>query len=173
MTPFGHLSVSIIASKKIPNKYSVSLGYIIIGGLIPDIDFLAYLFGNLNSFHRTYTHSIGFLMICLTIIFLLNRYNNQLKNILSSFSIGFMLHLIIDASLDSNYSNGIGIPMFLPFYDGYIYWFSSFIDTTGNTVSQVSWNNPVQFVREKIFYILLIESPFYIYAIILLRKNRK
>ena len=171
MTPIGHISVSFIASKIISKKYPIYLGYILVGGIIPDIDFLSYFFGHLNSFHRTYTHSIGFLMICLFIILLFNIYSKKLKIILLSFSIGFILHLLVDAGLDSNYSNGIGIPILWPLYDQYFYWFQYFIDDIQN-VSSTSWENPLDFINSNVINILLVEVPFYIYAFYLFKKRK-
>lgn len=101
----------------------------------PDIDFIPLLWGNINTannWHHTYTHTIGFAIICAGIVYLLKR-----KDKLKLAAIVFLLvmtHLVIDYfTIDSRYPYGVMLwwpfsnqffhashPIFLPLKKGTI-----------------------------------------------------
>ena len=60
MTPLGHISVSYIMGKGIK---TLSIPALIIGGVLPDVDVIAYLFGAYEQIHRTFTHSLFFVLL--------------------------------------------------------------------------------------------------------------
>lgn len=169
MTPLGHTATSFIMACKWNRPLPIAVSYAISGSLIPDIDFIAFFWDELNRYHRTYTHSIGFLALCLSVLFFAIRKNRLIA--LYSFGLGFLLHLVIDAAMDANPSNGIGIPLLWPFYDGYIHWFDTTIQDKAHAA--YTWHTPWNYIGHRLGHVLLIELPFYLYAAILLRRKVK
>jgi len=160
MTPIGHTAISYIAGKTL-NKLSIPL--LIIGGVLPDIDFVFVFANYFNQIHRLWTHNLLFgLVACL--ILSLFKIENKLNKILS-LGIGILLHLLIDSILDSNPSNGIGVAIFFPFSN---YYFSpinlSLIET------KTTWQNlpAMLWQTAKLFY---IEIPVCIIALAMYLKK--
>jgi membrane-bound metal-dependent hydrolase YbcI (DUF457 family) len=60
MTPVGHLSVSYISGK---SWGKLSLPAIIIGGVLPDADFLLIFLEWFNQIHRVITHNLFLVMV--------------------------------------------------------------------------------------------------------------
>lgn len=111
MTPVGHASVSYLLGHGIP---WLPMGAVVIGGLAPDIDYILYLYPWFPSIHRVLTHNILFVLaISLPALFLAGP-GTRLR-IASGLFIGGMLHLLADACLDNNPSNGIGVAILWPF----------------------------------------------------------
>ncbi len=156
MTPLGHLSVSYLAGN---TSKHLSLPAIMIGGILPDIDFLFFLLPWFNQFHRVVTHNVLFIgLVALLGAFI--RSSGQRRKVVLSVLLGGALHLFVDSCLDSNPSNGIGIALFWPFYRGF---FSPFnlLDPIEN---QVGWVEPIAFITSSVWSIVL-EIPVYVFAL--------
>ena len=113
MTPIGHLSVSYISGKSIKN---ISLPAIIIGGVLPDIDFVFIFFDWFNKYHHVITHNILFISFAT----LFGSYivsKSPMKLVALSLFLGALLHLLVDSCMDNNPTNGIGVAFLWPFYD--------------------------------------------------------
>lgn len=163
MTPLGHTSVGFISGSKIK---SLSMGMLIFGSLFPDFDFVFYFLANFNQFHRTFSHSILFFILVSIIVYIFSNVKKKKINAVS-FLIGASLHVVIDACLDSNPSNGLGVMMFWPISKEYIY----FLSPLGLEIDRGSWNNGVSFLKNNFIYILMVELPFWMYALILYKKK--
>ena len=111
MTPIGHLAVSYISGKSIKN---ISLPAIIIGGVLPDIDFLFILFDWFNQYHRVITHNLFFIILAAFTGAVLVS-GNQRKIVAVSILLGGISHLLIDSCMDANPTNGTGIALLWPF----------------------------------------------------------
>lgn len=109
MTVFGHGSVSYISARLTPGAIIPAC---VIGGIIPDIDFIFILFPFFNEIHRVITHNLFFVMITSGLICLFFP-KKKIKAWLCAFVCG-MLHLLVDSMLDQNPTNGIGIALFWP-----------------------------------------------------------
>ena len=85
----------------------VSWGLLLLGGILPDADFLFDWFLG-TAIHRTVTHSIFFIIaIFLIVYFILKRYNLQSKAYF--IGIGIVTHIILDVVFTP------GIMLFWPF----------------------------------------------------------
>jgi membrane-bound metal-dependent hydrolase YbcI (DUF457 family) len=157
MTPLGHLSVSYLAGK---TSKSISLPAVIIGGILPDIDFLFFQFPWFNQFHRVITHNLLFIGLVAIIGAFVNL-SGQKRRVALSLLLGGALHLFADSCLDSNPSNGIGIALLWPVYGGF---FSPFnlLDPIEN---QVGWADPAAFIKSSVWETVL-EIPVYVLALI-------
>ena len=89
---------------------------VIAGSLAPDMDFLFLFLDNFNEFHRTWSHSIFFLVgIAMVVSAAANRYLKvECCVVFVSFVIGSILHIAIDSVLDNNPTNGLGVAFFYP-----------------------------------------------------------
>jgi len=108
MTPLGHASVSYLVSKTSRRFVPAA---VVVGGVIPDIDFLLLPLPAFNSFHRVATHSIFFVAAVGLVVFFLTH---RRLDCTVSFVLGAALHLFCDSIIDTNPSNGIGIAILWP-----------------------------------------------------------
>ncbi len=165
MTPLGHISVSYITGK--------SIGYLllpalIIGGVLPDIDVIAYLFGAYEQIHRTFTHSLFFVLLAALISMLFFKTNKRIAFL--SMLIGGVLHLLFDFIQDTNPENGVGVMLFWPFSNQHISPFNLATET-GATTGE-GWHDLLEQGR----LILVngwLEIPFIFGAMIYYFVNRK
>jgi len=118
---FGHLIGAWILGKTIEHfsKNKIShLGwfFLLIGGILPDIDFLLDLLGT-SELHRTFTHSLIFLIFAPLIIYgvltlLKHKEKNTLPLLLGS---GILVHLVLDMFYFP------GVPLFWPDLHHFMY----------------------------------------------------
>lgn len=156
MTPVGHLSISYILGNFLENKFGKAvLIAFLIGGTLPDIDFLFLPFKLFNMIHRKLTHNLFFIVIISLIGFLVT--NKQHRKIMASvlFLSGF-LHLLIDSCMDSNPSNGIGIAFLWPFSDKYFSPFNVLQPDTNDS----GWDEPLKMFNNVIKN-FIYELPFW------------
>jgi membrane-bound metal-dependent hydrolase YbcI (DUF457 family) len=109
MTIFGHASVSYVAARITPKTLIPAC---VIGGIIPDIDFMFILFPFFNEIHRVVSHNIFFVMIAAVVICLF--FPKQRGRAWLCACAGGMLHLLVDSMLDQNPTNGLGVALFWP-----------------------------------------------------------
>jgi membrane-bound metal-dependent hydrolase YbcI (DUF457 family) len=164
MTPLGHLSVSYLSARSVRR---VSVPAVIIGGFLPDLDFLFLSSDRFNMYHHVVTHNIFFLGIAALIAYLITDKQNRLVVALSIFFGGF-LHLMADSIMDNNFSNGVGVAVLWPLSKWH---FSPFNLLTDSGV-KAGWGKPLKMVRPMLIE-ALYELPLYIISIILLIKGGK
>jgi len=115
---FGHLIGAWIPGKiyeKITNVklHNYTWLFLLIGGILPDADFLLDWTLGLES-HRTFTHSIFFLILAPLLVYLFCKYLNKTyhshaKEFTLALATGILMHLILDMATSYN-----GIPLFWP-----------------------------------------------------------
>lgn len=108
MTPVGHLSISYCLSRL--SRQSATP--VCVAGLAPDVDFLLLLIDpeRFNDLHRLVTHNVFFVAFVTALLSL--RWHRP-AILTAAFASGLM-HLLIDAVLDGNASNGIGVGLLWP-----------------------------------------------------------
>ncbi|KPK01204.1 MAG: hypothetical protein AMK71_06420 [Nitrospira bacterium SG8_35_4] len=164
MTPFGHASVSFISASWFLRKSYRDTAFtaLILGGILPDVDFLFLLFDWFNRAHRVISHNLLFIVSAALIGSLLSGKGNK-KIVAFSLFAGGLLHLAIDSCLDNNPTNGIGIAFFWPFSDTL---FSPFNLLKANEAG-IGWDQPLRMVRLMV-PLILYEVPLYFLAALLL-----
>lgn len=110
MLPPGHLAVSYLVGKLPRSQLKPAL----IAGLLPDIDFLLLPLSAFNQLHRVVTHNLLFVLIC---GWLAGRYlcpsgHRRWGGVVAVAS--GLCHLLVDACLDANPSNGLGVAWLWP-----------------------------------------------------------
>jgi membrane-bound metal-dependent hydrolase YbcI (DUF457 family) len=164
MTPPGHFAVSYLIGKLHPR---IVLPAILIGGVLPDIDFLLVPFPWFNQVHRVITHNLLFVGIVACVSLFINTPMPKYR-IALGLMLGGMLHLFVDSCLDSNASNGIGVALFWPFHEGFFSPFNLF--QPGE--SQVGWDQPFVFIMSS-FSKLWVEIPVYLLLFGVMLRIRK
>jgi membrane-bound metal-dependent hydrolase YbcI (DUF457 family) len=164
MLPFGHLSISYLAGS-IFRKASVPA--LLIGGILPDMDFILFFLPFFNHIHRLGTHNLLFVIFAAVLIggLIHKPYRFQF---ISGLFIGGVLSLFIDACMDANPTNGIGVPFFWPF-DPTCY---SPFNLLSLSVSSTGWNNKSEMLKLS-FCGLLYEIPLYILTILVFIQKRR
>ncbi len=163
MTPLGHISASIVTGHSFKKLCMPAL---IVGGVLPDIDFIFILAGFFNQVHRVITHNLTFIFLAsLIAMFIVGKEKSATVGM--SMVISGALHLFIDSVMDNNPSNGIGVSLFWPFSDVF---FSPFNILTPAT-NPYGWNDPLQMLKS-ILPNLLYEIPFYLYATFCILRQR-
>jgi membrane-bound metal-dependent hydrolase YbcI (DUF457 family) len=164
MTPIGHLSVSYISGKSIKN---ISLPAIIIGGVLPDIDFVFIFFDWFNKYHHVTTHNLLFISFAA----LFGSYitsKSTMKLAASSLFFGALLHLFVDSCMDNNPTNGIGVAFLWPFYDELLSPFN-ILSASGN---EAGWREPIRMIKPMLL-VIVYEVPFYIITVFLLLRRKR
>jgi len=163
MTPIGHLSVSYISGKTL-NR--VSLTAVIIGGILPDIDFIFILFDFFNQVHRVITHNIFFIVLAAVCGMLLASRSRK-ESVGLGLLMGGALHLFIDSCMDNNPSNGVGIALLWPLSREFYSPFNILSFSAGS----LGWNDPLKMLMTLIPN-MLFEVPFYLIAMAIFLKKR-
>ena len=165
MTPVGHVSLAYLGGaffKKLP------VPALIIGALLPDIDFMFVFFPWFDSIHRSVTHSLLFILAGSGVITLLPRVKN--KKYFFWGIISWQRPAPACRFDDGRQSgNGMGIQLFWPFLD---YYFMPF-NLIGGFGSGPGWKQPLEQLKYSL-PALLIETPLAIAALIVFwRRKRK
>jgi len=162
MSPLGHLSIAYLAGSRFRKA---NLGGLICGAILPDIDFLFLPFSFFNNIHRVVTHNLLFIVAGSLFIGAFFTGHRRFY-IIGSLLIGGLLHLFIDACMDMNLTNGIGVPFFWPF-DATFYSPVNFITPVETSTG---WNDPLAMIKLS-FPGMVYEIPFAILAAIVLIKK--
>ncbi len=179
MTPLGHLAVayslgrgigkgvanaSARSSTSMSSAASTALLATVIGGLAPDVDFLLIGVGSFNTLHRSLTHNLFFVLtvaaFCAFLAFRVHSKRGVWRSAFLGAVTGGLSHLFVDAILDSNASNGVGVAALWPLSG---WFFSPF-----NLASQrcPSWEEPFTAIFCNL-PLILWEVPFYLLAALL------
>ena len=146
---------------------NISLPSIIIGGLLPDIDFIFIFFDWFNQYHHVITHNLLFISAAAFAGAVVVS-GRAKKRVGFSLLLGSLLHLAVDSIMDNNPSNGTGVALLWPFYGEPL---SPFNLLTPSGIER-GWKDPVKMIRPMLS-VMLYELPLYTISVfVLLRKNR-
>lgn len=154
MTLFGHASVSYVSARLTPKALIPAC---VIGGIIPDIDFIFIMFPFFNAIHRVVTHNIFFVMIAASIICLF--FPKQRGWAWGCAFLCGMMHLLVDSMLDQNPTNGLGVALFWPLSNAMF----CPINLVAIDHNSEGWKNLWRSLRI-MWVVALYELPFYVWA---------
>lgn len=109
MTPPGHAAVGYLAGRVAPR---LSMTALILGSVLPDVDFLFEPLPALGVVHRHQTHSLGFAAMAGAAGYAICKGNRL--GVGAGLALGIVLHAVVDSMLDDNPTNGIGTALFWP-----------------------------------------------------------
>lgn len=161
MTPLGHAAIGFITGRSFPR---LPMAPLLVGSLLPDIDFAAFIFGELNGAHRGATHSIAFAALAGILVAAFIRRDRWAWGI-AAFT-GVLLHILVDSMLDTNPSNGTGVALFWPVYQKAVSPLNLAFTECG------SWINPMGALTCS-WSVIIFELPFLLLAGILLIRSRR
>ena len=166
MTPLGHAAVSYVLGRSIPRW---PMWGFLIGGVLPDIDFLLLSLESFNDFHRTATHNVFFVSLIAIVgaACLIGRPIRDRLTFAAAALIAGGLHLLIDSFMDANGSNGIGVAILWPLAGGM---FSPF-NLLDPAIMGEGWSDIGGGFRA-LRHELPWEAPFYLVAVVLLVQSR-
>ena len=164
MSPIGHLSISYLAGGVFKKA---CMPAILIGGILPDIDFIFLPFPFFNHIHRLATHNLFFIFLA-AILIGWGFGDNKRWYVMTGLLLGGLLHLLIDACMDSNPTNGIGVPFLWPF-DATCY---SPFNLLRPVKTTTGWNDPINMIKIS-FYGILYEIPVCGLALFLFMTKRR
>lgn len=116
MTPFGHAAVGLVVARA---HARLTPWVVALGGVLPDVDFVLVWAPRFNEWHRVITHNLLFVALASTLVgwLLARRRRLPLAITIAGLALGGLLHLLVDACMDGNASNGLGIAILWPFDD--------------------------------------------------------
>lgn len=137
----------------------------LVGGLAPDVDFLFLFFPFFNAIHRVGTHNVFFVTGVALVMMACNR-THRLGMGAGALGCGF-LHLFIDAVMDNNPSNGIGVALIWPLSG----WMFSPFNLLRVQTDHVGWTD-VAGSLQNAMVLFIIETPLVALSLWLAWKNR-
>jgi len=164
MSPLGHLSTSYLAGKCCR---AVSLPAVVVGGVLPDVDFALLLAPGFNELHRVVTHNLLFVGIAVLLGAALAP-SPRRGAVAGGLLLGGLLHLLVDSMLDDNATNGIGVALWWPL-DGSCY---SPVNLLDPQTADAGWNRPLEKIA-RCWPLLFVEAPCWLTAAFMLDRSRR
>lgn len=120
MTPIGHAAVGYVvarAQRRLVPRGALTPWHVVLGGVLPDIDFVLVWAPQFNDWHRVVTHNLLFVAVTSVLLgWAISRARgHSLPRTVAALALGGVLHLLVDACMDGNASNGIGVAILWPF----------------------------------------------------------
>lgn len=157
MTPVGHAALSYLISRGLGTRGSVR--GCMLGGILPDLDFVLLPFPCFNGLHRVVSHNVFFVLAGALIA---SRWVHSRKaTFIACVLCCGIFHLLVDSVMDTNPTNGIGVAMFWPVSDTMISPFNLF---TPDPAAE-GWSNVSQSLMKALPY-LVLEIPLWIGAVV-------
>jgi membrane-bound metal-dependent hydrolase YbcI (DUF457 family) len=157
MSPPGHAAVSYLLGRAVP---WLSLPAVLVGGVLPDVDFVLLPFSWFNRIHRVATHNLWF-VLAVAIVGLAFAKNGRRSPVFLGLLIGGLLHLLVDSCMDSNPTNGLGVALFWPLSDAF---YSPFNLVSINN-DGTNWSDPLAMGWRFLKQGLIWELPIYTLAL--------
>jgi hypothetical protein len=110
MKPLGHLSISYMLAKGLPDLSAPAL---LAGGVAPDLDFVLIFFPWFGKIHRVITHNLFFVLGAgLAGAALAPRGRRSAVGL--GLGLGALVHLLVDGDMFPNAEPGDGVALFYP-----------------------------------------------------------
>ena len=163
MTPLGHTSISYLVSH---TSKKISVWAIILGGLLPDIDYISILTPWFYQIHRVVTHNLLFIGLAAIVGCLLVTKHRRM--IFISLLLGGVLHLLADTCFGSSPSNGKGVAILWPFDSDYYFSPFNLAKSRDIVIERSALLSSLRAMIQNIPW----EIPFYLGSIVLLLKRK-
>ncbi len=111
MRPIGHLSIAYLLAKSVP---AVSTPAVLVGGILPDMDFALLPFPFFGKIHRVITHNFVFALAAGLLSAALAKKGRKRAAGLGA-ALGASAHLLIDADMFIGSERGEACALFYPF----------------------------------------------------------
>ncbi len=117
MTPVGHVAIGFVLGHPQRSWRRWAPWVCAIGAAFPDVDFVLVWSPHFNAWHRVVTHNLVFVIASALVLTwpLAHRFAAPRIGVAAMLVLGGLSHLLVDACLDANASNGIGVALWWPF----------------------------------------------------------
>ena len=138
VTPIGHAAVSLVAGR--PGRLDPRA--LVLGGILPDLDWLLFWAPGFNAWHRVATHNVAFVIVgSLLAVALARRWlHGPSVASIGAVMLGAALHVLVDACMDTNPSNGIGVALLWPLSE----WMWSPFNVMAFEDNPAGWSDPLR-----------------------------
>lgn len=117
MTPVGHGAFSYVVGTGAQRVLPLSMAAVVVGGVLPDVDFLVVWAPQFNAWHRVVTHNLLFCAVAAAVAAVLGAQRGGVDGA-RALGLGVLLgglgHLLTDSTMDTNASNGVGVAWLWP-----------------------------------------------------------
>jgi len=144
---------------------NISLSAVLIGAVLPDLDFIFIFLEWFNQVHRIVSHNLLYVVL-FSIIGAMAAPAGRKKAVGMGLLTGGIMHLFVDSIMDNNPSNGEGIALFWPFYAGSVSPFNLL-----ELQSEATWQEPLKMIPVML-PVFLYELPFYLVALFLFLRRK-
>ncbi|MEM7159740.1 MAG: metal-dependent hydrolase [Myxococcota bacterium] len=118
MTPVGHAAFSYVIGRAAARGVPISVAGMVLGGVLPDIDFAVIWAPQFNEWHRVVTHNVFFCGLAAAVAGVVARARgagaSTVWPLVLGVFVGGLGHLLTDSTMDTNASNGIGVAWLWP-----------------------------------------------------------
>lgn len=168
MTPLGHAGVGVVLAHADRRLW---LSALVLGAMLPDIDFVLVWAPQFNAWHRVITHNLLFVAVSSIALglALARRRARAPTAAMLALALGGLSHLAIDACMDANASNGIGVALLWPLSSVMVSPFNLLTPQQGGS----GWSDPVAAARAALPGVLWELPGIAAGAVLLLRRRRR
>lgn len=117
VTPVGHAAFSYMVAAGLRRVLAISVVGVVVGGVLPDIDFAVVWAPGFNAWHRVVTHNLLVCAVAAVVAAGLGGWRWGRAGALAlgaGVGLGALGHLVVDSMMDTNPSNGIGVAWLWP-----------------------------------------------------------
>jgi membrane-bound metal-dependent hydrolase YbcI (DUF457 family) len=169
MTPLGHGAVAYTCSalhRRLRTR-DVALA-LVVGGVVPDIDFVMVWSPGFNAWHRVVTHNVFFVALVAVGGAVVARWRGWPRAIAWALALGGALHLLVDSVMDGNPSNGIGVAAWWPLSDRMV----SPFNLVRIAEDPPTWRELDRMIPA-VLSSMVLEAPWVVVAAVLWRRRSK
>ena len=174
MTPVGHAAFSYVVATGLQRMMAISVVGLVVGGLLPDVDFLMLWSPGFNAWHRVVTHNLFCCAAAALVAAVVGGWRWGGAGALAlggGVGLGALGHLLVDSMMDTNPSNGIGVAWLWPFsertYSPY-----NLMDTLPVTPNPAGWGD-LRRMAANVLAGVVWELPFWVGAVVLWRRRAR
>ncbi len=117
MTPVGHGAFGYVTGRGLARVGPIGVTAVVVGSVLPDIDFLVVWAPQFNAWHRVVTHNLLFCAVATVLAAWLGAHRHGRARAWAwglGVALGSLGHLLVDSAMDTNGSNGIGVAWLWP-----------------------------------------------------------
>lgn len=162
MSPLGHVAVGYLAGRTATRGRAHAYAWITaVAAAFVDVDFVLVWSPHFNAWHRVVTHNLTFVLAIAMLATwpVARRWSLSVAGVFAAIVGGGVSHVLVDACLDTNATNGIGVAIAWPFSDQM--W--SPVNLVATKEGSVGWSDPVAAIAASSVE-LLFEAPFVVLA---------
>lgn len=140
MSPLGHVAVGYLVGRTARTAAPAYAWVAAAAAAFVDIDFVMLWSPHFNAWHRVVTHNLVFVVAVALVATwpVARRWSLSTAGVFIALVVGGLSHVLVDACLDTNASNGIGVALWWPISSTMV----SPINLVSPDASATGWGDP-------------------------------